>query len=1021
MTISKHFAALFFTCAIFFLCTALTTPALADEDAGKLLVLPEARQPDYADAGEPPALPVTRQLDDEEREFLNLDSSEQELIIINHEKHKRYDQVVKYASLLVDDPNLSDYGRLAYTNRLGKAYMALNEPDSAIHYMWENLWVFGEPDDDDDLPTDIEEDIVGLYHKFSKDTTDNVYRWCKRRVDAYKRQHPVTIPNTAVYQPHSSITLRTLNDTIDYLLGSNSLGDEGKYYAMQKYWQTFFEGENTTESNRNTKIKMALAVSGYMLSTHHTDSAVMYARKAYELSLKPSRLLIGYISSQWLQSAAALTWALIEHGKPDQALQLQRQLWQELEKTYNISKDNYNDYLYYVKEYTDGLSYYARMTEVSYISQNLLAETRAALAVTPRDRAVIRNTHLLWQNARVFGVYEKEFLGDDYGEFLMLEANIAYKNKVPETLDYNLTELMARNIRLYCQGLRRLESMGNGQYRVIPSNAVMTRMEKYDAVFDELLRMLDITGSPALAKSAYVGALYYKQRQLNSKYALLPARGDATSDMSAMMSAEMLAQARQHDVIGAEQTQHSIDSLECEMAYLTLKEDSMAVWRQLKVIDDVRSALKDGEVAVEFVCFNNRESLVYTGQKTYGALIVTPQSKQVEYVTLCTEEQLKPFLTATEKRDISDAYSGKTLYNLIWKPLKKHLKGIKTIYYAPMGELNKVALEAAMPGGNEAMHDAYTMRRILSTGDITGKPAVMPSGALTADLYGDITYSLGSRGDNTPHFTSTTRDLRHGVGHLDMSGQEIDSVARIIGRQGGNFTVYSHDKATEASFIALSGHSPDIIHVASHAFAWDITTAQASPYYKLTEMPLLDVMRRCGILFAGANKALAGRGRQDGNDGVLTAAEIRALDLSGTSLVVLSACGTALGETDIEGVQGLQKAFFEAGAKNLVMTLWNVDDEATSVFMRLFYEELFGDAERDVQQALDNAKRRMRRMPQYAEPYYWAAFIAVHNSSQVAAEMPADKSVPNKHLGNMAPQLVGQYKFLKSARHKKRW
>ena len=129
-------------------------------------------------------------------------------------------------------------------------------------------------------------------------------------------------------------------------------------------------------------------------------------------------------------------------------------------------------------------------------------------------------------------------------------------------------------------------------------------------------------------------------------------------------------------------------------------------------------------------------------------------------------------------------------------------------------------------------------------------------------------------------------------------------------------------------------------------------------------------------------------------DGILTSAEIASLDLSGTDVVVLSACNSALGEITSEGVWGLQRAFKQAGVQTVVMSLWQVDDEATAVFMQYFYEALMNSrrvwakavamdpeiAEHifDYSQgALSTARHRMRQHPKFSSPYYWAAFIAV--------------------------------------------
>jgi len=74
------------------------------------------------------------------------------------------------------------------------------------------------------------------------------------------------------------------------------------------------------------------------------------------------------------------------------------------------------------------------------------------------------------------------------------------------------------------------------------------------------------------------------------------------------------------------------------------------------------------------------------------------------------------------------------------------------------------------------------------------------------------------------------------------------------------------------------------------------------------------------------------------DDGILTAAEVGTLNLSGTWLATLSACDTGAGVAKGgEGVLGLRRAFVEAGAQHVLMTLWPVADEDTARFMEDFY------------------------------------------------------------------------------------
>src|SRR4029079_641376 len=96
-----------------------------------------------------------------------------------------------------------------------------------------------------------------------------------------------------------------------------------------------------------------------------------------------------------------------------------------------------------------------------------------------------------------------------------------------------------------------------------------------------------------------------------------------------------------------------------------------------------------------------------------------------------------------------------------------------------------------------------------------------------------------------------------------------------------------------------------------------------------------DPLLRAGIALAGANVV------GDAGSGILTALEASTLNLWGTELVTLSACDTGLGEVrNGEGVYGLRRAFFLAGAETLVMSLWPVNDYVARQMMTAYYRRL---------------------------------------------------------------------------------
>jgi CHAT domain-containing protein len=109
-------------------------------------------------------------------------------------------------------------------------------------------------------------------------------------------------------------------------------------------------------------------------------------------------------------------------------------------------------------------------------------------------------------------------------------------------------------------------------------------------------------------------------------------------------------------------------------------------------------------------------------------------------------------------------------------------------------------------------------------------------------------------------------------------------------------------------------------------------------------------------------------------DGFLRAYDVYNLSLS-AELVVLSACQTGLGkEYKGEGLVGLTRGFMYAGAARVVVSLWNVNDRATSELMANFYQKMLKEGQRPAA-ALRSAQIEMWKHKKWAAPYYWAAFV----------------------------------------------
>ena len=114
--------------------------------------------------------------------------------------------------------------------------------------------------------------------------------------------------------------------------------------------------------------------------------------------------------------------------------------------------------------------------------------------------------------------------------------------------------------------------------------------------------------------------------------------------------------------------------------------------------------------------------------------------------------------------------------------------------------------------------------------------------------------------------------------------------------------------------------------------------------------------------------------KHEEKDSLLTMAEVLDTQLH-AKLVVLSCCHTARGEIKAEGVVGMARAFLGAGARSVIASLWELDDEATLEFMRHFYEHLV--AGKSASKSLHHAMKRMRELEQFNAVKYWAPFVLI--------------------------------------------
>ena len=210
---------------------------------------------------------------------------------------------------------------------------------------------------------------------------------------------------------------------------------------------------------------------------------------------------------------------------------------------------------------------------------------------------------------------------------------------------------------------------------------------------------------------------------------------------------------------------------------------------------------------------------------------------------------------------------------------------------------------------------------------------------------------------------------------LPGTEKEILDIEKFLKSRKWDVKSFLGDSALKVSIKTVK--NPRVLHIATHGLFLEDVELESSQVFgfeqkKMIENPLL----RSGLFFTGADNYLKAEENKPTGDenGLLTAYEAMNLNLDNTELVVLSACETGLGEIkNGEGVYGLQRAFLVAGARTIIMSLWNVSDQVTQELMIKFYTKwLAGKTKREAFR-----EAQMEIMEDYPGFYYWGAFIMI--------------------------------------------
>lgn len=398
---------------------------------------------------------------------------------------------------------------------------------------------------------------------------------------------------------------------------------------------------------------------------------------------------------------------------------------------------------------------------------------------------------------------------------------------------------------------------------------------------------------------------------------------------------------------------------------------------------NISESLKENEAAIEFGHYkelNQNNSYNYH----YYAVVLKSGAKSPNLVYLCSDEQLQIALSnysTGNHKSVNDLYFSGSIYKLVWEPLDSLLHGAKTVYISPDGMLHKISFAALIDPKGRYVSDFTDIQQVSTTGllclENTSQKEILALQDIS--LFGGVNYGSS--------YNSTS-----GWKYLEGSLTEIERISKILSSHKISSQIFLADKASEENLKRHSGeYSPNVIHIATHGFFFPSRDELESRFAKEGKLVAGDVefrsgsgvsassiinnanpLLRSGLVMAGANITWSGN-QKSGEDGILNAYEVSNLNLDKTQLVVLSACETGLGDIKgSEGVYGLQRAFKMAGAKYIVMSLWQVPDKETVEFMEIFYSKLL--KQKDIRKSFAETQSEMRKK---YDPYYWAAFVLV--------------------------------------------
>ncbi len=372
----------------------------------------------------------------------------------------------------------------------------------------------------------------------------------------------------------------------------------------------------------------------------------------------------------------------------------------------------------------------------------------------------------------------------------------------------------------------------------------------------------------------------------------------------------------------------------------------------------VGERLLDEETLLLEFHLGERRSFLWAVTRSARRLVELPAKAVIERAAEAAFEGL-----VRSKFEVEQASAGRAaarLSDLLLSPVADLLAARRLVFVAS-GKLSRVPFSALpepgslseVPEKREPLIIRHEVVTVPSAGVLAllrarrGRPAAKQELAVIADPVLEATDPRLRASGATPKRERTRAGFQPPWRRLAFAGREAE---RILGLARPSRPFSALGFAANRSLIARGALADfRILHFATHGLYDDV-------YPEVSALAL---------------SSWDENGRP--TDGLVRAYEWAGLPLR-ADLVVASACRTALGGDGALGQLGLTQAFFEAGARQVVVSVWDVEDQATSELMEHFYRALLIE-QRTPAAALREAQLRLLKSERWRAPAFWAGFI----------------------------------------------